>query len=96
MAGVGRVSLAIAGYDPTRPVPTFEKVRTYKPRLKQRLPVCTVCIMHAVTRPQHQTCSTTCAGVLRRRNRAKRARERFRKAHANKWLTFPLKEDFDV
>ncbi len=85
---MSRLCFALMGYDPSRKVVSFDVPRS-RPRLRTLLPLCVVCLLNTVTRPNHSTCSTGCAGTLRRRNKEKRARDAFRAAHAAKFLTFP-------
>jgi hypothetical protein len=86
---MSRLCLGLMGYDATRPVATLERVRPHKTRQRALLPLCVVCLLHVVTRPQHATCSTTCAGTLRKRNKEKRARAAFNAARAARFLNFP-------
>ena len=81
---------ALCGYGPVQPkTPKPTKKRgapkgTPSPRKLLR-PLCKVCLMCWVPRPQYITCSVACAGVYRRQQKLRRARERFKAAQAARW-----------
>lgn len=84
---------ALAGYGPAVATPA-KVAKVARPRgapkgtpspRKLLRPLCKVCRMCWVPRPQYVTCSTACAGVYRRQQKLKRARERFKAAQAARW-----------